>query len=259
MINRRIIIIVSFISLIPALFVGIGRVYKPTKLPSGQDAHVEYKGTATTTARSDAIPGSADAGQRIEIIYLATPRHDGSTNTIYATMGGAVYCLAASDDGSHVPKILPGINADKVSALTQSVIKDDSAIFGVKFCSQNSEPEIDRFVPKDTSSFSVFTETNEGSIFIDKYAAYARLPQEFSIEIIDYIDRDSLKFLGYGKDRSIELIEGMLATTTDAYFSDQGGIYVMRYGRLVNLGTSTDFSIPQYENDQALENRARSL
>ena len=176
--------------------------------------------------------------------------HQSENGIFYLKDNEKVYCAINYDPSTETyEKIHPleMINPKNVSFLAFGVLKDNKSVYNVKFCSKNSIPEIYRIAPDDIDTFRIAIETKEGVIFYDEYSMYFLLPQEYLIEKNDHIDRPSFKFIGYGQERAVNLIEGMSGKTKNAYISDKNGIYVIEFGIIRYVGTSTNFSITEFE------------
>ena len=213
-------------------FVGgyIGYVYAPEKV-------IEVENNQISIANREQVSVS----ERLQIFSKDSP--------YFATDGQDLYCLNSIAGEIKAIK-LPGVNPAHFKQLSEKYIKDDVKAYRV-LCSRPNDSYIYEFEVSDVNSFELVADASESyasKIFQDKNFIYLSLPQEFLMEKYEEIDRNTFQTIGYGKVRTVDLMEGQTTETKNYYFKDKDTVYVIDFGQLKKLDIEpTSFDIDSYE------------
>jgi DKNYY family len=173
----------------------------------------------------------------------------GDYNNKYLVDKMGAYCLVEINNKLQKNPI-PDLDPDTFKVLRDSYVKDNNRVYKV-LCPKSNEVSVSRYEVSDITTFDTVPELKYTgpNIFTDKDYVYLSLPQEFSIQKID-VDRSTFKPLGFGEERSVDLLEGLKDLTKDYYFKDATAVYVIEeYGQFKKLDIPPEnFDIETYEN-----------
>jgi hypothetical protein len=172
-----------------------------------------------------------------------------SGHNLYVVNNDTVGCLTEDDD-KLIVKTLEGIDAASFQFITETYVKDKNSVYRVLCHRGKDRVDISRSEVTDVATFEHVKglPLSAGSVFYDKNYVYLSLPQEFLLEKKEDIDRTTFEYIGTGRYRVVDIMEGLTEPTANLYFKDKNFVYVIDFGQFKKLEVAPEtFTIAAYE------------